>query len=339
MSGFHAQNVECEIRQILEGRGLCADSLRSLQNGHYAKNVFEFNGTGNGNGESSHVVKMILVANCNEETGMDYLTNLIKEYRQKLTEYHVPIVQIHWLYPKRMQHGYYIIEIAEHGGKTIEPDIRQKIPVNAIQTIADTLDTVSQLFQADKDHLLPVGLNFAPRNFTRSKKGELYYIDYFYPYVPPLLCWPQPEDELRAKLEQWRHYDVRGLMQVFLTHVARIRPELYFETDRLIAKRMQEWKLGTVTWWNNRNALRLNAILESHRAKWNKKARRFLGKLQVEQVYDLRDCAAVLASRGVISRDLLEQVFESTHFDSHAPLDPKKFMCCRGSLVQAISSL
>jgi len=331
----HKERVEEMVRKY----GLGFDLQRPISTGHHAKTVIEF--SGNGNGEVSHVVKCISLANAGPEDHAAALMQAIYNYRQLLEVYGVPIVELHCLFKECVGNNEYIIEIAEHGGATIEGEITDGEPAKALATVRAILESVERLFKSATSHILPIGLNFVPRNFTRDANGKIRYIDYFLPYVYPFLTWPPSSDKDRQGLEQWRHYSTKGLLQVFLVHIGRLRPELRDQTEHLIGTRIDQWSLRLGTWWQDRPANQLERVIgatagskRGHRKQ--RKARRIIQGLNLSDLYDLRDCAVLLASRGMLDQAGLQGVFTKTHFDSHQSLDREVFIDCRSKLASLL---
>lgn len=320
------------VAMIVQARGWMFGDPLLLESGHYVKTVWHFDG--NGGGDRRHIVKFIPFDNKTTKADMDRLVTMVMRYRAALDEYEVPTVPIHSLFD-HSDHATddrkFLVEISGYGGPPAEDSIRNGKPTDAFASLHKILEAVKPLFlnQDVRTHLLPVGLNLVPRNFTVDN-GEVKYIDFFMPYLYPIHSWPPTDNKLIIKIDHWRHYDARGLLQVLLVHLGRLRPELYLRFDELIAERIAAWQIGVAGWWQERPARHLKRQLDSDSKT---RAGKLVLELNIKKLYDLREIGVLMASRQLLPPDELNKLFEDTHCHSNQPPNQERFKFWRDSLA------
>lgn len=319
------------VAKIVQKTGLTFGDPVPLPSGHYVKGGWQFDG--NGDGSRCHIVKFIPVDSRTTEADMDALVNMVMGYRAALTQYKVPTVPIHSLFHHfdDLSNGRkFLVEISGYGGPPVDDSIKAGDPSEAIALLQKILNAVEALFiKQGHNHLLPVGLNLIPRNFAVDN-GQVRYIDFFVPYLFPIHSWPPTNNPLIVRLDHWRHYDVRGLLQVLLVQSGKLRPELYYEFDYLIERQIKDWQIGIATWWVERPA---RQVANQVKTGAKTKTVQVIGRLPIHSLYDLREIGVLMTSLKMLAPDELERLFTETHCHSDEPPNQERFRFWRDSLA------
>lgn len=171
------------------------------------------------------------------------------------------------------------------------------------QITGDILMAMEPIFL--KENLGQLGIDPLPENFLYYQ-GGIYYVDLFPPRCKVedrfITEYPEPISQIGQQLGYWKHYTIEGLMVVFLTQLARIRPDyfkLYWEevNKRLIDHGQRKASDNINQWILSTSNHSVSAV----------------GK--VSNPYQLRLIACQLAARNELDPILLEKIFGITHYE------------------------
>lgn len=239
----------------------------------------------------------------------------IHDYQQMLRTLGVPTPHPITTHETVMDGRRFLLETSPFTGQSVHELILLASPAEVIALSHEMIDNAlslifSQNLRADGN--LKCGADMLPRNFTKDEKG-MCYVDLWPPKLwlngEPTLEYPEPLEPRVVELGVFRHFTIKGISQVFLVQLCRVRPELRREFQALADGFLE--KMGfqeQLTWMRQRPALLLQngEILE-----------RVLEPLDYLRIYDLREVACELAFQRKITSYQLEWVFKVSHFQDN----------------------
>lgn len=275
------------------------------------------------NGDTQKVIKVFGESVEINLQDMGAFCQCLLNYRQALEKANVPVptqseTQI-IINTNRDSGKLNVTEISPFFGKGLEDELLQAGPKKCQVITRMILGSIKGLLKKTLPNtplLLQVGIDLIPRNFTLNT--ALHYVD----LVPPkiwlkgkfLLEIPEPQDKETIQLGIWRHYSKKGIFQVLLVQLCKLRPELkpLFEKE-IISFLEQAGEKEVLNFFSQRPALLQDP----------KKLILLAQNLGFPELYTLRDIACQLCFLGKLSQNQLAEIFVLSHFTSQ-PLSERK---------------
>lgn len=281
--------------------------------------------------QDHHVLKVLGESIRLKPADITQLTGQIRKYRLELVghDVHVPgkIVLARTKRRRKKQTRHFLLEFSPYHGESLATIIERETDVTTvIQFVTSALNQLSELFHNSRGQLLPVGIDMVPRNFTVNGDG-LAYVDLMPPKIwherqrfhqictKPLaslwqyvtLEYPPVNNMVAGGAGFLRHFTKTGVLTVWLTHLAKLRPDLYPQFDNAISDWLERrGDEETLEDFRSRPAARTIVSGDVERLT------SLVTEAKTADVYLLREAACYLAHHGHLSD--VTPVFELTHF-------------------------
>jgi hypothetical protein len=260
----------------------------------------------------------------NRKLAAEALANNLLYYHELLVRAGVkvpPKTRVELLHNGKM---YDVILIMPYTGRNAEEIIISASRTEALEVASMILMTIKPVLVRcsvnERSLELRVGIEPKPANLTLTDNGEMYYVD----LMPPrfvlgrevLVEFTAPRSKQGFTLAYFRHFDIRGILFLLQTQLARLRPELIDDFKDLICEFAKTLP----------NSGRITRFLT--RGKWEKvfkvphwRARRIIDSLMPKDMYPIRHiaCEAVARNPELYSEEVLEEIFRLSHFVDDVP--------------------
>lgn len=261
-------------------------------------------------------VRVLKVAQAHQDSGELFAAycQLMEEYRQLLKSCGIKTPEPIFTIKTTNDLGQHVfIEISPYIGPSCDNLLLKASPQEALILTQKILEATQLLLSSCSisTKRLLCGLDMIPRNFTQDSSGQIWYVDHWPPKKEKgdklTLEYPEPNDPEVIEIGIYRNYTLQGILQVFLTHLCRLRPELRREFQNLITKFLQKIKAQTILQeLDNSPAKRLE--------RDDVGLKELLEPLGFPETLDLREIACELVYQGKLKPQTLDQIFQESHF-------------------------
>jgi len=238
-----------------------------------------------------------------DELGAEQLRSDILSYRNQLEMHGVPVPKANDVLIVIQRNGVTnrvnVVEVLPFYGECVEDELVTAEVSRCLALTQDLLQAIRDLLVESCD--FRVGIDMVPRNFTVN--GGLCYVDFMPPKIRSgenfSLEIPEVNDASCRQVGYFRHYTAVGVAKVLLVQLAKIRPTNINEFRHSIHSFFRQLGRQEVLgdWYRLEGNIQPNEI----------EALNFI------DIYEIREIACQLCSRGRLTRNQLTKVFEQSH--------------------------
>lgn len=264
------------------------------------------------------------------------LRNQVRRYKLALISHDVNVPPPAVLDQFEIDDRPYLLELTPYCGQSLEMVIKapDAQPDDVLSLARAGLDQLRTVFRKSRGSYLPVGIDMVPRNFAVAG-DKIVYVDLMPPkfWQTPFgtLSLPKPIEQLwqHATLEFpsvidmtagiigfKRHFTKEGVLIVWLTQLARLRPEMYLQFQDMI----EDW-LDCIGEHETLERFQARRLCRMARIGDIRELAATVMQSGAADVYLLREAACLLAHRDGFGGT--DTIFDLTHFQHERPDDQK----------------
>lgn len=283
------------------------------------------------NGGTEFVLKVMGEKHALSEQEVKNLRADTRQYKNTLLLHGIRVPGQVILEQIEIQDRHLLIELTPYCGTSLEETMRSGhvSDEDALTLSQIGLDQLRDVFRRSRGNILPVGIDMVPRNFAVDGE-DVVYVD----LMPPKI-WRTPLEKISGKTEMqlWqhvslefpevqdmgagiagfkRHFTKNGVLVVWLTQLAKLRPHLYLHLQAMV----EQWLDNT----NQHEALEVfqtRLLSTIARTGTPRDLHSAIMQSGLTDIYTLREAACLLAHRDGFED--VESVFNLTHFQHERP--------------------